>query len=93
MYTFDNGVTISDYEKFYVNSTTGPDLLGYCSFPTFEATPAAVQSGDDLTFTWTMDGDVTDDVYLSLSAAGALSTTSRASRTTTAATPSRCPPT
>lgn len=66
MYTFDNGVTISDYEKFYVNSTTGPDLLGYCSFPTFEATPAAVQSGDDLTFTWTMDGDVTDDVYLSL---------------------------
>ncbi|MEC8816676.1 MAG: hypothetical protein VXX34_04705, partial [Candidatus Thermoplasmatota archaeon] len=66
MYTFDNGVTISDYEKFYVNSTTGPDLLGYCSFPTFEATPASVQSGDDLTFTWTMDGDVTDDVYLSL---------------------------
>ena len=66
MYTFDNGVTISNYEKFYVNSTTGPDLLGYCSFPTFEATPAAVQSGDDLTFTWTMDGDVTDDVYLSL---------------------------
>ena len=25
-----------------------------------------MQSGDDLTFTWTMDGDVTDDVYLSL---------------------------
>ena len=66
MYTFDNGVTISAYEKFYVNSTTGPELLGYCSFPTFEATPATVQSGDDLTFTWTMDGDVTDDVYLSL---------------------------
>lgn len=66
MYTFDNGVTISSYEKFFVNSTSGPDLLGYCSFPTFEATPASVQSGDDLTFTWTMDGDVTDDVYLSL---------------------------
>ena len=66
MYTFDNGVTISSYEKFYVNSTAGPDLLGYCSFPTFEATPATVQSGDDLTFTWTMDGDVTDDVYLAL---------------------------
>ena len=49
MYTFDNEVTISSYEKFYVNSTTGPDLLGYCSFPTFEATPASVQSGDDLT--------------------------------------------
>ena len=65
-YTFDNGVTISSYDMFYVNSTTGPDLLGYCSFPTFEATPATVQSGDDLTFTWTMDGDVTDDVYLSL---------------------------
>ena len=67
MYTFDNGVTISSYEKFYVNSTSGPDLLGYCSFPTFEATPASVQSGDDLTFTWTMDGDISDDVYLSLS--------------------------
>ena len=46
---------------------TNDDLLGYCSFPTFEATPAAVQSGDDLTFTWTMDGDVSDEVYLSLS--------------------------
>ena len=48
MYTFDNGVTISDYEKFYVNSTTGPDLLGYCSFPTFEATPAAVEGEVDV---------------------------------------------
>lgn len=46
---------------------TNDDLLGYCSFPTFEATPASVQSGDDLTFTWTMDGDISDEVYLSLS--------------------------
>ena len=42
------------------------DLLGYCSFPTFEATPTELYSGDDLTFTWTMDGDVSDQVYLAL---------------------------
>ena len=40
--------------------------LGYCSFPTFEATPTELYSGDDLTFTWTMDGDVSDQVYLAL---------------------------
>ena len=71
---------------------TNDDLLGYCpSRP--EAAPAAVQSGDDLTFTWTMDGDVSDEVYLSLSSGWGAQYTSRASRTTTAATPSRCPPT
>ena len=42
------------------------NLLGYCSFPTFEATPTELYSGDDLTFTWTMDGDVSDQVYLAL---------------------------
>lgn len=42
------------------------DPLGYCSFPTFGATPTELYSGDDLTFTWTMDGDVSDQVYLAL---------------------------
>ncbi|MEC7261885.1 MAG: hypothetical protein VXV71_05580, partial [Candidatus Thermoplasmatota archaeon] len=30
------------------------------------ATPTELYSGDDLTFTWTMDGDVSDHVYLAL---------------------------
>ena len=40
--------------------------LGYCSFPTFSGTPTELMAGDDLTFTWSMDGDVSDQVYLAL---------------------------
>ena len=42
------------------------ELLGYCSFPTFGATPTELLPGENLTFTWTMDGDVSDQVYLAL---------------------------
>ena len=40
--------------------------LGYCSFPSFSGTPTELMAGDDLTFTWSMDGDVSDQVYLAL---------------------------
>ena len=40
--------------------------VGYCSFPSFSATPTELFSGEDLTFTWSMDGDVSDQVYLAL---------------------------
>ena len=42
------------------------NLTGFCSFPTFGATPTELLPGEDLTFTWTMDGDVSDQVYLAL---------------------------
>ena len=75
-----NGSTLIDElnHDFCVNTATvncnvqeeEPDnetiLTGACSFLTFEATPASLQSGDDLTFTWTMGGDVSTEVYLAL---------------------------
>ncbi|MFL2978198.1 MAG: hypothetical protein ACJZ59_03985 [Candidatus Thalassarchaeaceae archaeon] len=42
------------------------DSLGSCSFPTFEATPYALYAGDDLTYNWSMSGDISSHVYLSL---------------------------
>lgn len=75
-----NGSTLIDElsHDFCVNTATvncnvqeeEPDneteLTGACSFLTFEATPASLYSGDDLTFAWTMGGDVSTEVYLAL---------------------------
>jgi hypothetical protein len=68
----------NDYNDLWVvggvDCTTGEyeeeeeetNLTGECSFPTFSGTPTELMAGDDLTFTWSMDGDVSDQVYLAL---------------------------
>ncbi|MDP6866233.1 MAG: hypothetical protein QGG62_04775, partial [Candidatus Poseidoniaceae archaeon] len=61
-------ITHSVYlDTLFVPFTIEPSAVGYCSFPTFGATPTELLPGDDLTFTWTMDGDISPQVYLSVS--------------------------
>ena len=58
------------FVPFTIGSSTDgnqTELEGYCSFPSFGATPTELLPGDDLTFSWAMDGDISPQVYLSVS--------------------------
>ena len=71
-FTHDFCVTTGSFDCSGFDSGSGDpsdeetEPLGYCSFPTFSGTPTELMAGDDLTFTWSMDGDVSDQVYLAL---------------------------
>ena len=68
-YGFTNWGDISRYVSHnftVIDNGTGTNVTGSCSFPSFEATPYALYAGDDLTYNWTMTGDISSHVYLSL---------------------------
>ncbi|MBD19364.1 MAG: hypothetical protein CMB13_07005, partial [Euryarchaeota archaeon] len=68
-YGFTNWGDISRYVSHnftVIDNGTGTNVTGSCSFPSFEATPYALYAGDDLTYNWTMNGDISSHVYLSL---------------------------
>ena len=68
-YGFTNWADISRYVSHnftVIDNVTITNVTGSCSFPSFEATPYALYAGDDLTYNWTMNGDISSHVYLSL---------------------------
>ena len=68
-YGFSNWWDISRYVSHnftVIDNGTASNVTGSCSFPSFEATPYALYAGEDLTYNWTMTGDISSHVYLSL---------------------------